>query len=137
MKDLMSKEHYCFKIHTFLTLPALIPDKEKKMNLNFYFHTSLWCIKRFYEGLKGLHKTFCGTTKKCESKNSSYRKCMGWEGLIKRDSYQIFKKGGLDRTSTLRRGLLKKRGVTFFRGGCNFYKKNKLKSEIFNDKKSS
>ena len=28
------------------TLPALIPDKEKKL-LNFYFHTFLWCIKPF------------------------------------------------------------------------------------------
>ena len=28
-----------------------------KINLNFYFHT-LWCLKRFYEGLKRLHKTF-------------------------------------------------------------------------------
>ena len=25
---------------------------EIKINLNFYFHTSLWCLKRFYEGLK-------------------------------------------------------------------------------------
>ena len=31
---------------------------EIKIKLNFYFHTSLWCLKRFYEGLKGLHKTF-------------------------------------------------------------------------------
>ena len=23
----------------------------EKMKLNFHFHTSLWCIKRFYEGL--------------------------------------------------------------------------------------
>ena len=37
-----------------LTLPAPIPDKEKKINLNFYFHISSWCLKRFYEGLKGL-----------------------------------------------------------------------------------
>ena len=22
-----------------------------KINLNFYFHTSFWCLKRFYEGL--------------------------------------------------------------------------------------
>ena len=41
--------------------------------------------------------------------------------------------GGLDRTSTLRGALLER--VTFFRRGCNFYKKDKLKSEIFNDKK--
>ena len=26
-----------------------------------------------------------------------------------------------------------KRGVTFFKGGCSFYIKNKLKSEIFNN----
>ena len=26
---------------------------EIKIKLNFYFHTSLWCLKRFYEGLKG------------------------------------------------------------------------------------
>ena len=31
---------------------------EIKIELSFYFHTSLWCLKRFYEGLKGLHKTF-------------------------------------------------------------------------------
>ena len=30
---------------------------EMKINLNFYFHT-WWCLERFYEGLKGLHKTF-------------------------------------------------------------------------------
>ena len=41
-----------------LALPALVPDEQKKINSNFYFHTSLWCLKRFHEGLKGLHKTF-------------------------------------------------------------------------------
>ena len=40
-----------------------------KINLNFYFHTSLWCLKRFYEDLKGLQKTFRGTKKKCQNKN--------------------------------------------------------------------
>ena len=34
-----------------LTLPVPIPDEEKKIKLNFYFHTSFWCLKRFYEGL--------------------------------------------------------------------------------------
>ena len=29
-----------------------------KINLNFYFHTSLWCLKGFYEGIYGLHKNF-------------------------------------------------------------------------------
>ena len=37
--------------------------------------------------------------------------------------------------SAFRRGLLGKRGVTFFREGCNCHIKNKLKSEMFNDKK--
>ena len=36
---------------------------EIKINYNFYFHTSLWCLKRFYEDLEGLHKTFGDTTK--------------------------------------------------------------------------
>ena len=34
------------------------PGQREKLNLNFYFHTSLWCLKRLYEGLKDLHKTF-------------------------------------------------------------------------------
>ena len=38
------------------------PKQREKTNLNFYFHTSLWCLKRFYKGLKG-------TTKKCENIN--------------------------------------------------------------------
>ena len=42
--------------------------------------------------------------------------------------------GGLGRTSTLRRGCWK-RGGKFFQGGLQFLQKNKLKSEIFNDKK--
>ena len=51
-------------------------------------------------------------------------------------SYQIFKKKGqIDRTSIFRRGLLEKKWVTFFRGNCNFYIKNELKSKISNDKK--
>ena len=33
------------------------PGRWEKINLNFYFHT-LWCLKRFYEGFQGLHKTF-------------------------------------------------------------------------------
>ena len=52
-------------------------------------------------------------------------------------SYQIFKKGGggrgLDRISIFRGGLLGKRGWTFS-GGCSFYIKNKLKSEIYKQK---
>ena len=45
------------------------PGRREKIKLNFYFHTCWWCFKRFFEGLKDLHKTFWGTTKKCEDKN--------------------------------------------------------------------
>ena len=39
--------------------------QKEKLNLNFYFYTFLWCLKRFYEGL---HQTFWGNTQKCEKK---------------------------------------------------------------------
>ena len=28
------------------------PGRKEEIKLNFYFQTSLWCLKRFYEGLK-------------------------------------------------------------------------------------
>ena len=52
-----------------LTFPApYILEGCSKINvsLNLYFHTSLWFLKRFYEGLSGLHKTFWGTTRNCK-----------------------------------------------------------------------
>ena len=52
-----------------LTLPAtsILESYIKiRIDLNFYFHTPLWCLRRFYEGL---YKTFWGTTKKCENRN--------------------------------------------------------------------
>ena len=45
------------------------PDPVQREEIKFYFRTSLWCHKRFYEGLKGLHNTFRCTTNKCENKN--------------------------------------------------------------------
>ena len=45
-------------IATFLTLPVPFPEEEEKFKLNFYFHTFLWYLRRFNDGLKGLHKTF-------------------------------------------------------------------------------
>ena len=45
------------------------PERREKIKLNFYFHTSWWCFKKFYEGLKGLHKTFYSSTNKWENKN--------------------------------------------------------------------
>ena len=29
-------------------------ERREKVNLNFYFDASLWCLKRFYDGLKFL-----------------------------------------------------------------------------------
>ena len=37
------------------------PRWRENINLNFYFHTTLCYLKRFYEGLKDFHKTFWGT----------------------------------------------------------------------------
>ena len=72
-----------------LTLPAPYISEsctEMKINVNFCFHTSLWCLKRFYEGLKGLLKTFSGSTKKCKNKNLRYIFSLlpelRWKGLI-------------------------------------------------------
>ena len=47
-----------FVVILVVTLPVPIPDEEKKINVNFYFHTSLWCLERFYEGLKAFIKPF-------------------------------------------------------------------------------
>ena len=47
-----------FTINYFFNLERPNPGQSEKTKLNFYFHTSFWCLKRFYEGLKGLHKTF-------------------------------------------------------------------------------
>ena len=56
-------EVHCKKVILTLLAPCIFKSCIKiKINLNFYFHTSLWYLKRFYEDLKG-------TTKKCENKN--------------------------------------------------------------------
>ena len=52
--------------------------------------------------------------------------CRGVEPPVK---FSKMEGEGLDRTSVFRGGLLGKRGDCF-QGGCNFYVKNKLKSEI-------
>ena len=47
------------------------PGRREKINLKLYFHASLWCLKRFYEGFKGLHETWWVTTKECENESLS------------------------------------------------------------------
>ena len=39
--------------------PSLLdPGQRQNINVNFYFHTSLWDGRRFYEGLKSFIKPF-------------------------------------------------------------------------------
>ena len=47
-----------------------------------------------------------------------------------------FEKGGVWQDLKFESEVAGKKGAIFFRLGCNFYRKNKLKSEIFNDKES-
>ena len=49
-------------------------------------------------------------------------------------SYQLFKDGGLTGSQFLEEGWWE-RGGWLSEGGCSFYIKSKLKSEIFNEKK--
>ena len=45
---------YCIGHAFLLTLSVTCISEsciKSKISLNFYFHTSLWCLKRFYEGL--------------------------------------------------------------------------------------
>ena len=57
----------------------------KKIKLNFYFHASLWCLKKFYEGLEGFQKTFWGTTKNCENKNLTLFFLFAWDWFTSED----------------------------------------------------
>ena len=66
------------------------PGRREKIQLNFYFRTSFWCPRRFYEGLK----TY--TTKKFENKNLTFflfqynfQKCTGREELTCRFQVRI------------------------------------------------
>ena len=47
------------------------PGRREKISLIFYFGTSWWYLKTFYNGLTCFHKTFWCSTKECKNKNSS------------------------------------------------------------------
>ena len=68
-QGLISCWEFSFSLSLYVNPFCHDPERKGKVNFNFYFHTSSWCLKRFYEGLKGLYKTFSGTTKKCENEN--------------------------------------------------------------------
>ena len=40
--------------HNYINPSRPTPGLTEKINLNFYFHTSLWHLKRSYEDLKSL-----------------------------------------------------------------------------------
>ena len=42
----------------YINPPHRKPGRGVKIRLKFYFHTCLWCLRRFQEGLKCLYKTF-------------------------------------------------------------------------------
>ena len=58
----------CVRLIRYSSLTVRAPnlDEERKLTQKLNFPTSLWCLKRFYERLKALYKTFLGSTKKCE-----------------------------------------------------------------------
>ena len=54
----LNNDEFWMSFHVPLPAPYISESCIKiKVNLNIYFRTSLWCFKRFYEGLIGLHKT--------------------------------------------------------------------------------
>ena len=64
-KCTLNQEHHilaCFLVLSVFVLSILInpfrPDhgRREKINLHFYIHTSLWCVKKFYEEYKDLKK---------------------------------------------------------------------------------
>ena len=59
--------YYHYYLHHELNPQRPNPGQGEKIKLNFYFHTSLCCLKKGF--MKALHKTFWDTTKKCENKN--------------------------------------------------------------------
>ena len=65
---LSNLEQFCLYKLTLLVPCIFESCIEIEIKLIFYFHT-LWCLKRFYESLYGLHKTFWGSTKECENKH--------------------------------------------------------------------
>ena len=48
-KDNILRQMVCFD---GFNLSRPDPGRRKKINVNFYFHTSLWYLKGFYEGLQ-------------------------------------------------------------------------------------
>ena len=130
-----------YKSVFLLKFPSLFNAMGDKSSVLFYLKLSTAQVK--------FHQICSLKVYKVSAKKNVEELCLWYQRVIVCTSSflqgvwasnQIFEKGGgggLDGTWAFRRGLLRKRGMTSFReGGCNLYIKNKLKSEIFNDKKS-
>ena len=52
---LLSAWFYNYNFKAFVHPSGPDSKRREKINLKFYFHASLWCLKRFYESL---YKTF-------------------------------------------------------------------------------
>ena len=106
-------------------------------NHSLFYHFLPFLYQKFFTAITGINYSsvqlfyYHHSVQSVHPTSSIPSFLLGWLKLLPN-----FQKWGLGRTSTLRGALLEKRGVTFSGGGggCNFYKKNKLKSEIFNDK---
>ena len=74
------------------------PGRREKNEAKFLFSHFFLVLKKFYEGLKSLHKTLWGTTKKCKNKNLAwflfqynFQKCTEQEKLIISKWWRKFK----------------------------------------------
>ena len=80
-----------FALFSFGLLTLLFPFIsesciEIKIKLNFYFHTSLWCLKGFMKALKAFIKPFEAPQRSMKIKILTFfflRPGLGLEGLIR------------------------------------------------------
>ena len=73
----------------FLTVPVPCISEsciEIKVKLNFYFHTSLWCLERFYEGLIFSLRPGSGRERLM---NNFCRKDLTWESRFSKKSWHL------------------------------------------------
>ena len=59
VKKLLRQFHqYSLKDSSYLNTSSPNPRRREKLSKILIFTFLLWCLKKFYEGLKGLHKIF-------------------------------------------------------------------------------
>ena len=99
-------------------LPFIIPRHNSIYPVTSYGRKPFLCCWKYFQivllSQHSVHPPFC-------------------RGIGELTPYQIFKKEGVDTTLIFTEELVRKRGG--FEGSCSFYVENKIKSEIFDDKK--